>query len=64
MPNPGADRPLRKVTLNLYEDDCVKLEQMIGAGWTIRVREVVQGYCEQVEIVVLKRRRFLGDLHE
>lgn len=41
MPNPGADRPLRKVTLNLYEEDCAWLEQEIGHGWSEWVRDVV-----------------------
>lgn len=38
MPNPGSDRPLRKVTLNLYEEDCAALELGYGQGWTTQVR--------------------------
>jgi hypothetical protein len=41
MPNPGSSRPLRRVTLNLYEEDCVALEREHGYGWTGRVRETI-----------------------
>lgn len=66
-----SDDPLRRVTLNLYEADCAKLEAAIGQGWTERVRQVVHQYCETIRIVNLQRRadapifpapRTLGDL--
>jgi hypothetical protein len=38
MPN-RSDDPLRKVTLNLYEADCLWLEQIYGRGWTERIRQ-------------------------
>lgn len=63
MPNPGADAPLRKVTLNLYEEDCAKLEQAIGDGWTTRIRDVMQEYCKTIETIRLKRRT-VGDLDD
>lgn len=34
-----SDDPLRRVTLNLYESDCLWLEQHYGRGWTERVRQ-------------------------
>lgn len=34
-----SDDELRKVTLNLYEADCVWLEREYGRGWTERVRQ-------------------------
>lgn len=48
MPNPGADRPLRKVTLNLYEEDCVALEQRYGHGWSTNVRGLVQNHAKMI----------------
>jgi hypothetical protein len=36
---PRADEPLRKVTLNLYEIDCLTMEAAFGHGWTAIVRE-------------------------
>lgn len=33
------DEPLRKVTLNLYEEDCRWMEREYGHGWTERVRQ-------------------------
>jgi hypothetical protein len=34
-----SDDPLRRVTLNLYEADCLWLEKAYGRGWTERVRQ-------------------------
>lgn len=34
-----SDEPLRKVTLNLYEADCIWLEKTYGHGWSERVRQ-------------------------
>lgn len=34
-----SDDPLRRCTLNLYEADCLWLEQHYGRGWTERVRQ-------------------------
>lgn len=66
MPNPGADRPLRKVTLNLYEEDCATLEQHYGHGWTTNVRAVVNDEC--IGLRKLKDRPeykpTLGDMFE
>lgn len=55
------DAPLRKVTLNLYEADCAKLESFIGYGWTERVRLVVHEYCEG-SFDLARPVRTLGDL--
>ncbi len=35
------DAPLRKVTLNLYEADCAILEDVLGHGWSTRIRDEV-----------------------
>lgn len=58
-----SDEPLRKVTLNLYEADCIWLEGTYGHGWSERVRQHIHNE-------VVKRRqeirpfpvRILGDL--
>lgn len=64
MPNPGADAPLRKVTLNLYEEDCTIMEEAYGHGWTAAVRNLVRKhvkYAGRVESQLI-RRRTVGDL--
>lgn len=38
-PHPGP--PLRKVTLNLYEEDCLSLEQDYQQGWTVAIRNII-----------------------
>ena len=59
-----SDEPLRKVTLNLYEEDCTWLEMYYGHGWTERVRQHIHN-----EVLTrmkfrndVKPRRTLGDL--
>lgn len=47
MPNPGADAPLRKVTLNLYEADCIAMEKHYGRGWSTIVRDMVHRHIEK-----------------
>lgn len=39
MPTPAGD-PLRKVTLNLYEEDCLDAEKLFGRGWTTELRSI------------------------
>ena len=58
-----SDEPLRRVTLNLYESDCLWLADHYGHGWTERIRqhihsEVIQRRDHQQPI----RPRTLGDL--
>jgi hypothetical protein len=60
-----SDDPLRRLTLNLYESDCLWLEQHYGRGWTERVRqhihsEVLKRKPEQT--VQRIRPMTLGDL--
>jgi len=44
MPNPGADAPLRKVTLNLYDADVEAAKKYYGNGWTEQVRLMWQAH--------------------
>lgn len=37
-----SDDPLRRVTLNLYDADCVWLEKTYGRGWTERIRQHIR----------------------
>lgn len=61
MPNPGAERPLRRVTLNLFEEDCVTLERLHGYGWTGVVRDRIHVYIRSLtQYQSLK----LGDLDD
>lgn len=62
MPNPGSDAPLRKVTLNLYEADCAKLEKLHGRGWTTVVRDTIQAHVYALDMKTIYQRMTLGDL--
>lgn len=62
MPNPGAERPLRKCTLNLFEEDVDKMQRAFGdEGWTVKARAIIHDYMKNTEVVKLKRRT-LSDL--
>jgi len=54
-----SDDPLRRVTLNLYEADCVWLEKTYGRGWTERVRQHIHAIVHERKEPYL---RTLGDL--
>lgn len=60
--NPGP--PLRKVTLNLYEEDCAWAEVKIGSGWTQWVRTTINAEIARLKRMKSERRRTLGDLNE
>lgn len=59
--SPGA--PLRKVTLNLYDDDVVRMEQVYGFGWSTIVRELVHDHTFRMHEII-KYPKTLGDLDE
>lgn len=60
-----ADAPLRKVTLNLYEDDCVLLEKHYGRGWSTNVRETIHTHVTVfIRSEKTKSPRKLGDLDD
>ena len=59
MPNPGSDKPLRRVTLNLYEEDCTYAERYLGYGWAKLVRDEFHHYIEGRRE---HKRKTLGDL--
>lgn len=59
MPTP-ADRPLRKVTLNLYEEDCAFAEHYFGHGWTTTVRDIFSKFIYTEKLP--QPPRTLGDL--
>jgi len=60
MPNPGSDRPLRRITLNLYDEDCTYAEHNIGYGWAKVVRDEFHQYIKQIRT----HKRRLGDFDE
>lgn len=60
MPTP-ADDPLRKVTLNLYEADCLTLETHYGRGWSTQIRNVVNDHALHIRHLP-NRPKTLGDL--
>jgi hypothetical protein len=47
----AAEPKLRKVTLNLFDEDCRKLERWYGHGWTAEVRKRINDF-------VLEREQF------
>lgn len=60
-----ADEPLRRVTLNLYEEDCLDLERWVGHGWTERVRQEIHHMCNRQRAYnaqLGRMARTLGDL--
>lgn len=62
-PRPGP--PLRKVTLNLFEEDCRALETIYGDGWTIIVRDLAHNHVgAKIAISKSKRQMTLGDFLE
>lgn len=48
MPAHSSPRPLRKVTLNLYDEDVAALERLVGHGWSSLVREWIHDHAERV----------------
>lgn len=44
---PASDRPLQKVTLNLFRDDVAELVAIFGNGWTTEVRHIVASYLQR-----------------
>lgn len=58
MPNPGAELPLRKVTLNLFDHDVETLKNTSNRPWTELVRDLVHQYCVNVRAA----KRTIGDL--
>lgn len=61
-----SDDPLRRVTLNLYESDCLWLAATYGHGWTERIRQHIHAEVELRKkpptTEYHKVRRTLGDL--
>lgn len=63
MPTP-ADSPLRKVTLNLYEDDCNELRKAYGHGWSTELRSIVNIHVTTfIRSLRSSRSKTLGDLN-
>ena len=58
-----SDEPLRKITLNLYEADCIFLEHHVGRGWSEHVRTLVHAYAHGLQETTYQKLT-LGDLAE
>lgn len=48
VPNPGAEEPLEKVTLNLNAADTAVMRKLYGHGWSAIVRELVKRHVERI----------------
>ena len=59
MPNPGLEKPIRKVTLNLWEADVALLRRHYGQGWSAIVRDLVEDHAKGISRSVPKT---IGDL--
>lgn len=59
-----SDDPLRRVTLNLYEADCRRGEEVYSHGWTTEVRRVWNEHLEKYRSLHNAVARTLGDLPE
>ena len=59
MPNPGLEKPIRKVTLNLWDDDVTTLKRHYGQGWSAIVRDLVEDHAKGIRRSVPKT---IGDL--
>jgi hypothetical protein len=63
MPNPGSDRPLRKVTINLYEEDIAYLQYILQWGYSDHVRDLVHNHVNDMKSrLATTRARRIGDL--
>jgi hypothetical protein len=61
MPNPGAELPLRKVTVNLFDEDCTAAEAYYGRGWSEELRKLWHDHIRNTT-GYHKLRQTLGDL--
>ena len=57
-----SDDPLRRVTLNLYEADCIFLEAHYGRGWTERIRQHIHSEVMKRQVDRPTKPMTLGDL--
>lgn len=48
MPNPGLEKPIRKVTLNLWEADVATLKGHYGQGYTTVIRDLVEDHAKSI----------------
>lgn len=42
-----ADRPLKKVTFNLFKEDVEYLQKAYGQGWTGQARSVIEQFVTE-----------------
>lgn len=61
MPKRGGE-PLRKVTLNLFDEDCSVMAGCYGFGWSEVVRDLVRDHVQKELKIKLIKPRFVGDL--
>lgn len=44
---PSLERPIQKVTLNLFRDDVAEMVAVYGQGWTGQVRLLVENHIKE-----------------
>ena len=55
------DAPLRKVTLNLYQNDVVAMDHYYGHGWTEIIRNLVRSHVKALRPSVRTLEDLLDD---
>ncbi len=45
--NPPSEKPLQKITMNLFRDDVAELIRIFGNGWTVEVRYLIADFVKE-----------------
>lgn len=45
---PRSPEPLRRVTLNLFDSDCLLMERRYGHGWSERLRLLLRDHLSKL----------------
>ena len=45
---PRSPEPLRRVTFNLFESDCLAFERRYGHGWSEQIRKLMRAHLAKL----------------
>lgn len=48
MPNPGLEKPIKKITLNLWEADVLTMKAHYGQGYSTVIRDLVEDHAREI----------------
>jgi hypothetical protein len=57
----SLDYPIRKTSINLYEQDCLAMERLYGRGWTETIREMVHEHVKKKHLGYFAQPPLSGD---